>query len=145
MAQTARVVRNCLSLEQVAAELDIVDPEEAILGGVADGVAFQRRWLATTDHLMLTPGLGVRAVTTARPTRSPDGFLRESFTPHRMRKMHEYVVGEEIHRDNFARRVKPLLGIDLKGGKPVLSTATRGGPRDVVSVDRCLLAAAISK
>lgn len=110
MAQTARVVRNCLSLEQVAAELDIVDPEEAILGGVADGVAFERRWLATTDHLMLTPGLGVRAVTTARPTRSPDGFLRESFTPHRMRKMHEYVVGEEIHRDNFARRGEAAVG-----------------------------------
>ena len=61
--RTARVFRDCLSLDQVVEELDIVDPEEATLDGVIDRVAFDRWWLATTDHLTLTPGLGLRSVT----------------------------------------------------------------------------------
>lgn len=58
----------------------------------------------------------------------PDGFLPEPFTLHQLRKVHETVVGEEMHKDNFARRMKPLLEAVTKGGEPVLSTATRGRP-----------------
>lgn len=58
----------------------------------------------------------------------PDGFLPEPFTLHRLRKVHEAVVGKFVHKDNFTRRMKPLLEPVMKGGEPVLSTATRGRP-----------------
>lgn len=58
----------------------------------------------------------------------PDGFLPGPFTLHQLRKVHEAVVGEEMHKDNFARRMKPLLEPVMEGVEPVLSTATRGRP-----------------
>lgn len=58
----------------------------------------------------------------------PDGFLPEPFTLHQLRKVHEAVVGEELHKDNFARRMKPFLQPVLRDGEPVLSDGLRGRP-----------------
>ena len=58
----------------------------------------------------------------------PDGFLPEPFTLHQLRKVHEAVVGEELHKDNFARRMKPQLEPVMRGGEVVRSSAARGRP-----------------
>lgn len=58
----------------------------------------------------------------------PDGFLTEPFTLHQLRKVHEAVVGEELHKDNFARRMKPQLEPVMRDGEVVRSAATRGRP-----------------
>lgn len=58
----------------------------------------------------------------------PDGFLPEPFTLHQLRKAHEAVIGEELHKDNFARRMKPQLTPVTRGGEVVRSTAQRGRP-----------------
>lgn len=58
----------------------------------------------------------------------PDGFLPEPFTLHQLRKVHEAVVGDELHKDNFNRRMKPLLEPVLRAGEPVLATNLRGRP-----------------
>lgn len=58
----------------------------------------------------------------------PDGFLPEPFTLHQLRKVHEAVVGEELHKDNFARRMKPNLTPIMQRGEVVKSTAHRGRP-----------------
>lgn len=59
----------------------------------------------------------------------PDRFLPEPFTLHQLRRVHEAVIGEELHKDNFARRMKdhlePVTGDD---GEVVLATARRGRP-----------------
>lgn len=58
----------------------------------------------------------------------PDGFLPEPFTLHQLRKVHEAVIGTELHKDNFNRRMKPFLKPVMRGGRPVLSSNTRGRP-----------------
>lgn len=58
----------------------------------------------------------------------PDGFLAEPFTLHQLRKVHEAVIGEELHKDNFARRMKPQLKPVVRGGEVVRSSAARGRP-----------------
>lgn len=58
----------------------------------------------------------------------PDGFLPEPFTLHHLRKVHEAVLGEEVHKDNFNRRMKPHLEPLTRDGKPVLSDGLRGRP-----------------
>lgn len=58
----------------------------------------------------------------------PDGFLPESFTLHQLRKVHEAVVGAELHKDNFNRRMKPHLEPLLHNGQPVLADRLRGRP-----------------
>ncbi|MBS4754671.1 NUDIX hydrolase [Nocardioides sp. zg-ZUI104] len=58
----------------------------------------------------------------------PDGFLSEPFTLHQLRKVHEAVVGAPLHKDNFNRRMKPLLEPLLRDGRPVLSANLRGRP-----------------
>lgn len=58
----------------------------------------------------------------------PDDFLPEPFTLHQLRKVHEAVVGDELHKDNFNRRMKPLLTPLLRGGEPVLANHLRGRP-----------------
>ncbi|MGN0101657.1 MAG: NrtR DNA-binding winged helix domain-containing protein [Dietzia sp.] len=59
----------------------------------------------------------------------PDGFLPEPFTLLQLRRVHEAVIGTELHKDNFARRMRPhlepVVGDD---GEVVLSTAQRGRP-----------------
>lgn len=59
----------------------------------------------------------------------PDGFLTEPFTLLQLRRVHEAVIGEELHKDNFARRMRPhlepVVGDD---GEVALSTALRGRP-----------------
>lgn len=66
----------------------------------------------------------------ARP--DPDGFLDAEFTMLQLRRVHEAVVGDELHKDNFTRRmspfVEPVTGDD---GEVVLSTAQRGRPARV--------------
>lgn len=59
----------------------------------------------------------------------PDGFLPEPFTLHQLRRVHEAVIGAELHKDNFARRMKPHLE-PVRGddGEPALATALRGRP-----------------
>ncbi len=58
----------------------------------------------------------------------PDGFLPAPFTLHQLRKVHIAVVGAELHKDNFNRRMKPLLQPVLRKGEPVLSDGLRGRP-----------------
>lgn len=58
----------------------------------------------------------------------PDGFLPEPFTLHQLRKVHEAIVGEEMHKDNFVRRMKPSLEPVVRRGAVVRSEATRGRP-----------------
>lgn len=58
----------------------------------------------------------------------PDRFLPEPFTLHQLRKVHEAVVGAELHKDNFNRRMKPYLEPVVHKGKPVLSDGLRGRP-----------------
>lgn len=58
----------------------------------------------------------------------PDGFLPEPFTLHQLRRVHEAVVGAELHKDNFNRRMKPLLEPVTHNGKAVLSSNLRGRP-----------------
>ena len=58
----------------------------------------------------------------------PDGFLPEPFTLHQLRKVHEAIVGEPMHKDNFVRRMKPYLEPVIQRGEVMRSTATRGRP-----------------
>ena len=58
----------------------------------------------------------------------PDGFLPEPFTLHQLRKVHEAVVGAELHKDNFNRRMKPFLEPLTRDGEVVLSSNLRGRP-----------------
>jgi 8-oxo-dGTP diphosphatase len=58
----------------------------------------------------------------------PDGFLPEPFTLHQLRRVHEAVVGAELHKDNFARRMKEHVEPYTRDGKPVLSDGLRGRP-----------------
>lgn len=58
----------------------------------------------------------------------PDGFLPPPFTLHQLRKVHEAVVGAELHKDNFNRRMKPFLKPLVRNGQPVLSDGLRGRP-----------------
>ncbi|MFF5323119.1 NUDIX hydrolase [Janibacter hoylei] len=62
------------------------------------------------------------------PPPDPDGFLPQPFTLHQLRKVHEAVIGEELHKDNFARRMKPQLTPVTRGGEVVRSAAQRGRP-----------------
>jgi 8-oxo-dGTP diphosphatase len=58
----------------------------------------------------------------------PDGFLPEPFTLHQLRKVHEAVVGDELHKDNFNRRMKPFLAPVVHDGEVLLSSHLRGRP-----------------
>jgi 8-oxo-dGTP diphosphatase len=58
----------------------------------------------------------------------PDGFLTDHFTLHQLRKVHEAVVGAELHKDNFARRMKEYVEPVLVGGEPLLADGLRGRP-----------------
>jgi 8-oxo-dGTP diphosphatase len=58
----------------------------------------------------------------------PDDFLLEPFTLHQLRKVHEAVVGAELHKDNFARRMKEHVEPLMRDGEPVLSDGLRGRP-----------------
>ena len=67
----------------------------------------------------------------------PDGFLDEEFTLHQLRLVHEAVLGERMHKDNFNRRVKDLVEPVLHKCKPVLSDGLRGRPAALFT--RCRL------
>lgn len=60
----------------------------------------------------------------------PDGFLGDSpFTLFQLRKVHEAVIGEPLHKDNFAKRMTPLLDKVLSAdGEQVMSQNLRGRP-----------------
>ncbi|TWE13207.1 NrtR DNA-binding winged helix domain-containing protein [Rudaeicoccus suwonensis] len=60
----------------------------------------------------------------------PDGFFgSEAFTLHQLRRVHEAVVGMPMHKDNFAKRMTPLLDPVLhRDGTPVLAQNLRGRP-----------------
>lgn len=58
----------------------------------------------------------------------PDGFLAGPFTLHQLRKVHEAVVGAELHKDNFNRRMKPFLEPLTRNGEAVLASNLRGRP-----------------
>ena len=59
----------------------------------------------------------------------PDGFLPEPFTLHQLRRVHEAVVGAELHKDNFNRRMKPFLEPLIRDGEAVLSSTCAVGQR----------------
>lgn len=60
----------------------------------------------------------------------PDGFLVEPFTLHQLRMLHQAVLGgDELHKDNFNKRMKPLLApVHDDDGRPLLSSNLRGRP-----------------
>lgn len=58
----------------------------------------------------------------------PDHFLPQPFTRHQLRKVHEAVVGAELNKDNFNRRMDRYLEPLLRNGEPVLSDGLRGRP-----------------
>lgn len=58
----------------------------------------------------------------------PDGFLPEPFTLHQLRKVHEAVLGAELHKDNFAQRMKEHVEPLMRDGNPALSDGLRGRP-----------------
>lgn len=58
----------------------------------------------------------------------PDGFLPEPFTLHQLRKVHEAVVGAELHKDNFNRRMKGYVEPLMRGSQVLLSDGLRGRP-----------------
>lgn len=64
----------------------------------------------------------------ADPVADPDFFLPEPFTLHQLRKVHEAVLGEPLHKDNFNRRMKKVLEPVLRDGRPVLAENLRGRP-----------------
>lgn len=58
----------------------------------------------------------------------PDGFLKPPYTLHQLRLLHEAVIGDELHKDNFARRMKPFLRPVMRRGQVVKSSDTVGRP-----------------
>lgn len=58
----------------------------------------------------------------------PDGFLPEPFTLRQLRTLHEAVVGAELHKDNFNRRMRPYVEPLTRRGKVVVSDGLRGRP-----------------
>lgn len=58
----------------------------------------------------------------------PDGFLGAPFTLHQLRRVHEAVVGEDMHKDNFNRRMKDALRPVKERGEIAMSTGLRGRP-----------------
>jgi len=58
----------------------------------------------------------------------PDGFLPEPFTLHQLRKVHEAVIGSDLHKDNFNRRMKEYLKPVMRNGDVALSSNLRGRP-----------------
>lgn len=62
------------------------------------------------------------------PPPDPDSFLPEPFTLHQLRKVQRAVIGEELHKDNFDRRMKPHLTRVMRGGEVVKSSAHPGRP-----------------
>ena len=66
----------------------------------------------------------------------PDGFLPEPFTLHQLRRVHEAVLGDDLHKDNFNRRMRPMLEPVMRRGEPVLSDGLRGRPAALYRVAR---------
>ena len=58
----------------------------------------------------------------------PDGFMPEPFTLHQLRRVHEAVVGDEMHKDNFNRRMKDELRTVTQRGQVAVSSGLRGRP-----------------
>ena len=58
----------------------------------------------------------------------PDGFLGAPFTLHQLRRVHEAVVGEDMHKDNFNRRMKDGLRPVRERGEIAMSSGLRGRP-----------------
>lgn len=67
----------------------------------------------------------------------PDGLLDDPFTLAELRSMHEAVLGAEIRRDTFRRRMEPLLFPHLEsgvhasrsdGGRPARLWSTKRSP-----------------
>ena len=58
----------------------------------------------------------------------PDGFLGAPFTLHQLRRVHEAVVGEDMHKDNFNRRMKDGLRPVKERGEIAMSSGLPGRP-----------------
>lgn len=58
----------------------------------------------------------------------PDGFMPAPFTLHQLRRVHEAVVGDEMHKDNFNRRMKDELRTVTQRGQVAVSSGLRGRP-----------------
>jgi 8-oxo-dGTP diphosphatase len=58
----------------------------------------------------------------------PDRFLSEPFTLHQLRKVHGAVIGDDLHKDNFNRRMAEYLEPVIRDGDVALSSNLRGRP-----------------
>ena len=90
-----------------------------------------RRW-PYTFAMVLALLVGAAAVFSSLfldlPLRDPDGFLGAPFTLHQLRRGHEAVVGEDMHKANFNRRMKDGLRPVKERGETAVSSGLRGRP-----------------
>ncbi|MGW3547020.1 NrtR DNA-binding winged helix domain-containing protein [Janibacter hoylei] len=91
----------------------------------SDAVGPRRDRLLPADRC--ASGRSSASATTAR-RRPRTASCPQPFTLHQLRKVHEAVIGVELHKDNFARRMKPQLAPVMRGDEVARSSATRGLP-----------------
>lgn len=115
-------------------EADLLDATGDLVRITPDGrLEHERPLLFDHDQIVATAVIALRERYEFRYRYvdihpDPDGFLPEPFTLHQLRKVHEAVVGEEMHKDNFNRRMKPFLEPLTRNGAVMLSTNLRGRP-----------------
>lgn len=66
----------------------------------------------------------------------PDGLLPQPFTLLQLRRAHEAVIGGALHKDNFAKRMRPHLREVTHRGRPALSREGPGRPATLFRIKK---------